>query len=57
MINRYFRVGGNNSMDFMYANIAVKNIYFALERMRDCITTNPIFDSAWVTEISTEHVE
>ena len=25
MLNRYFRVDGNNSMDFMYANIAVKN--------------------------------
>lgn len=38
MLNRYFRVGGNNSMDFMYANIAVKNIYFAL------ISLDYIFD-------------
>ena len=29
MLNRYFRVDGNNSIDFMYANIAVENIYFA----------------------------
>ena len=30
MLNRYFKVDGNNSLDFMYANMAVKNIYFAL---------------------------
>ena len=38
MLNRYFRVDGNNSIDFMYANIAVKNIYFAL------ISLDYIFD-------------
>ncbi len=30
MLNRYFKVDCNNSLDFMYANMAVKNIYFAL---------------------------
>lgn len=38
MFNRYFIVDGNNSLDFMYANIAVKNIYFAL------ISLDYIFD-------------
>lgn len=28
MFNRYFKADGN--IDFVYANIAVKNIYFAL---------------------------
>lgn len=39
MLNKYFRMDGNNSLDFMYANIAVKNIYFAL------ISLDYIFDS------------
>ena len=38
MLNRYFKVDGNNSLDFMYANMAVKNIYFAL------ISLDYIFD-------------
>lgn len=38
MLNKYFRVDGTNSIDFMYANIAVKNIYFAL------ISLDYIFD-------------
>lgn len=39
MLNKYFRIDGNNSLDFMYANIAVQNIYFAL------ISLDYIFDS------------
>lgn len=39
MLNKYFRIDGNNSLDFMYANIAVQNIYFAL------ISLGYIFDS------------
>lgn len=38
MLNRYFKVDYNNSLDFMYANMAVKNIYFAL------ISLDYIFD-------------
>lgn len=38
MLNRYFKVDCNNSLDFMYANMAVKNIYFAL------ISLDYIFD-------------
>lgn len=38
MLNRYFSVDGENSLDFMYANVAVKNIYFAL------ISLDYIFD-------------
>ena len=29
MLNRYFKADGNNP-DFLYANISVQNIYFAL---------------------------
>ena len=32
MLNRYFKADGNNP-DFLYANISVQNIYFALERI------------------------
>lgn len=39
MLNKYFRIDGNNSLDFMYVNIAVQNIYFAL------ISLDYIFDS------------
>lgn len=42
MLNRYFRADGNNN-DFLYANIAVKNIYFALISL-DYIFNPDLFD-------------
>ena len=42
MLNRYFEASEDN-IDFMYANIAVKNIYFALISL-DYIFNHPDFD-------------